>query len=304
MALGILLTALMGTADAANLKITDATASSSEAENEGVSYEPKHLKDSKRSTVWVEGQSGSGLGSWIQLDLDGTQSVAGIRLWNGVWYTRDFWERHNRVKEIEVEFSDGSRQKFTLKDEMLPEEIRFDSPVSTSFVKIKIKGIYGGSTFNDTGISEVQVFDGTASDNIQAASYDASTTYPADVDGSYDPAMMQDTLLDTMWCEGDEGDGNGQWVQMDLGGNHNISTLVIRNGNAYSFSQSMKSNRAIGATLTFSDGGTENITLKASALEQKIAIGSHNTSSVRLTVTDVKAGTEFNDLCISEMYVR
>ena len=134
--------------------------------------------------------------------------------------------------------------------------------------------------------------------------FDASTTYPADVDGSYEPAMMQDTLLDTMWCEGDEGDGNGQWVEMNLGGNHNISTLVIRNGNAYSFSQSMKSNRAVGATLTFSDGSTENITLKASALEQKIDIGSHNTSSVRLTVTEVKAGTEFNDLCISEMYVR
>ena len=301
---GMLLTALLGTADAANLKITEATASSTEPESDGVSYEPKHLKDSKRSTMWVEGQSGSGLGEWVQVTLDGTQTVAGVRLWNGVWYTADFWERHNRIKEIEIEFSDGTRQKFTLKDEMAPEEIRFDSPVQTSFLKIKIKGIYGGTTFNDTGLSEIQVFNNDPEPNISAASFESSSVYPADVDGTYVPENMQDSLLDTMWCEGSDGDGNGEWVQMNLSGSQSISTLVIRNGNAYSFSQSMKSNRAIGAMLTFSDGSSENITLKASALEQKISIGSRSTSSVRLTVTEVKAGTEFNDLCISEMHVR
>ncbi|MFT5685023.1 MAG: hypothetical protein ACI8RZ_005969 [Myxococcota bacterium] len=304
MAIGILLTALLGTADAANLKVAEVTASSSEAESNGVSYEPKNLKDSKRSTVWVEGQSGSGLGSWVQLDLDGTQTVHGVRLWNGNWYTRDFWERHNRIKEILVTFSDGSTQRFTLTDEMLPEEIRFDAPVQTSSIKIQIKGIYSGSTFNDTCLSEVQVFNDTAAPNVSAASFESSSSYPTDVDGSYEPAQMQDSLLDTMWCEGDEGDGMGQWVQMNLGGNQNISSLVVRNGNAYSFAQSMKSNRATAATVTFSDGTTKNITLKASALNQVIDLGSHNTSSVRITVTEVKPGTEFNDLCISEAYVR
>ncbi|MDG1479679.1 MAG: discoidin domain-containing protein [Myxococcota bacterium] len=304
MAIGILLTALMGNAEAANLKITGATASSTEEESNGVSYEPKNLKDSKRSTVWVEGESGSGLGSWVQVDLDGTQTINGIRLWNGNWYTGDFWQRHNRIKEILVTFSDGSTQRFTLKDEMMPEEIRFDAPVETSSVKIQIKGIYSGSTFNDTCLSEVQVFNDVSSENITAASYESSSNYPADVDGSYEPVQMQDSLLDTMWCEGDEGDGNGQWVQMNLGSSQAVSSLVIRNGNAYSFAQSMKSNRATAATVTFSDGATKNITLKASALEQVIDLGSHNTSSVRITVTEVKPGTEFNDMCISEAYVR
>jgi hypothetical protein len=304
MAIAILLCALTGTADAANLNIAEATASSTEPESNGVSYEAKNLKDSKRSTVWVEGESGSGLGSWVQLDLDGTQTVHGIRLWNGNWYTRDFWERHNRIKEIVVTFSDGSTQRFTLKDEMVPEEIRFPSPVQTSSVKIQIKGIYNGSTFNDTCLSEVQVFDNAPEQNVSAASFESSSIYPADVDGSYEPERMQDTLLDTMWCEGDAGDGMGQWVQMNLGGNKNVSSLVIRNGNADSFAMSMKSNRATGATLTFSDGSTRAITLKASALEQVIDFGSRNTSSVRLTVTEVKPGTEFNDLCISEAYVR
>ena len=304
MATGILLTALLSTADAANLKIADATASSSEPESNGVSYEPKFLKDSKRSTVWVEGQSGSGLGSWVQLDLDGTQEVHGIRLWNGNWFTRDFWERHNRIKEIEVEFSDGTRQRFTLEDEMVPEEITFPSPVSTSSIKIKIKGIHNGTTFNDTCLSEVQVFDGSPAANTPAASFEASSVYPTDVDGSYEPIMMQDTLLDTMWCEADEGDGNGQWVEFNLGGSRAVSELIIRNGNAYSFGQSMKSNRAVGATLSFSDGGSESITLKASALQQTISFPQRNTSTVRLTVTEVKVGTEFNDLCISEAWVQ
>ena len=93
---------LLGTAVAGNLKVSMVVASSSEAGGDGVSYEPENIADSKQSTVWVEGDDGSGLGAWVKLELEGEQEVKGLRLWNGNWYTHDFWDRHNRIKELEV----------------------------------------------------------------------------------------------------------------------------------------------------------------------------------------------------------
>lgn len=301
----ILLASFLSSAQAANLKIVDATASSSETATEGASYDIKNIRDNKASSVWVEGVSGSGLGEWVELSLDGEQTITGLRLWNGNWYTHDFWKRHNRVKEIEVEFSSGDRQKFTLTDAYIPEEIRFSGPVTTSSVKVKIKSVYGGSTFNDTCLSEVQVFDDTAVDYPLSVSATASSIYAADNDGSYEPEKMQDGLVDTMWCEASaDGDGVGEWVEYTFDGNHSISSLVLVNGNGFSFSDFMKSNSARAATLTFSSGQTEAITIKPSMVKQTITFPAHSTSSVRMTFTEVKAGKEFNDLCISEAYFK
>jgi len=295
---------LTGTANAAVLDITGASASSFEPESAGVKYEPKYVKDGRRSTVWVEGEDGSGLGSWVQVDLDSARTVVGFRLWNGNWYTRDFWERHNRAKEIEVELSDGTRHQFTLRDEMVIEELRFDNPVTTSSLRIRIKSVFGGTTFNDTCISEIQVFDNSPKETLLIARSEASSVYPADTGGRYDTDMMNDGLLDTMWCESNEGTGVGEWVEFDFGGSRGLSQLVLVNGNAYSFSISMKSNRAKSATLTYSDGTSQDITLRPSMIEQVIELGSHTTSSVRLTFTDVVTGSEFNDLCVSEIAFR
>ena len=102
------------------------TASSSLPTTEGVSYAPQNLTDGKQSNVWCEGDtSGSGLGTTITLNLSGEQLVSGIKIWNGNWYSQDFWERHNRVNNLEVAFSDGSKESFSLKDEKVAEVITF-----------------------------------------------------------------------------------------------------------------------------------------------------------------------------------
>lgn len=276
-------------------------ASSSLADAEGVSYAVKNVTDQKQSTVWVEGEDGSGLGSWVQVDLQGEQTVTAIKIWNGNWYTWDFWQRHNRVKDLEVEFSDGSKQTVTLKDEMTPEVVRFDKPHKTTFVKLRIKGINRGSTFNDTCLSELQVMDDEPDDYVRIARYGASSVYPADGDGNYELVNLADFLADSMWCEGNKtGDGNGEWIDFDFGTARRVSKLRIRNGNAYSFSFNLKANRAKAAKLTFTDGSSETITLKPSMVEQVVEFPAHNTQSVRVTFTEVVKGTEYNDLCVSE----
>lgn len=288
-------------AQAGVVKVEVATASTTEAEADGVSYEPKNLTDGKQSTAWFEGEDGSGLGSFVTLDLGGDKTITGLQIWNGFWYTSDFWQRHNRAKEIEVFFADDSKVAFTLEDEMKPSTIMFDKPVTTRSVKVRIKSIHRGNTFNDTGISEIQVLEAADGGVVKSSGHGASSSYPADADGDYEPDNLADGIMDSMWCEGStDGDGTGEWIEFEFGATKQVSKLRINNGNAYSFGMFMKANHARKAQLEFSDGTTEDVELKGSFMSQVVAFPVHDTSKVRVTFTEVKKGKEFNDLCVSE----
>jgi len=287
-------------AEAATLKITGATAKSEEEPAEGVSYAAKNLRDSKSATVWVEGESGSGLGAWVEIDLGSSQEISGVRLWAGVWSSGDFWSRHNRPKEIELAYDDGSTQLVTLDDEMKMFDIPVDGGAKTTQkVKVTIKSVYNGSTFNDTGISEIQVYNSADGGPVKVSAGQASTTYPG-----YEPAAAYDGLVDTMWCENNTGgDGTGEWIQLDLDGSQSVSSISVIAGNGASFSLFREYNYGKAATLTFSDGSTEAITLKPIPMAQKIEFSARDTASVRLTIDEVVRGsnTEYNDLCVSEL---
>lgn len=298
-ALGLLW--LSGPTLAKPVDIAGVSASSTYPAQEGVTYEAKNIKDRKQASAWFEGDEGSGLGSYIEVDLGGSKTVTGFRIWNGYWLSWDMWQRNNRVKELEVETAEGQDFSFTLKDDMKPEDLRFSKPVTTSKLTFRIKGIHSGNTFNDTAISELQVFDDSPSEYVAVSAYSASSVYPEDADGDYEADNLGDGVLDSMWCEGDkEGDGTGQWVELDLGGSKTISKIELVNGNAFSFGSFMKSNSATAATLTFSDGSSETISIKPSLMPQTIPFGSRSTSKVRITFDGVRKGKEFNDLCISE----
>lgn len=301
--LPLVLAAVPVAAVAATIKPAGVTASSSEANTADANYDAANVADGKQSTVWVEGEEGSGLGSWVQLDLGAPRTVSALKVWSGNWYTWDFWNRHNRPKEVEAEFSDGTKQSFTLKDAFAPEVLRLSKPVTTSSVKLKIKSVYNGTTFNDTCLSEVQVLDDVAPEHVAVSAYKASSTYPADSDGNYEPTNLEDGILDSMWCEGNKaGDGAGEWLDFQFGSAQSVSRLKVRNGNAVSMSFNMKGNRAKAVTLKFSDGSTESIELKPVGTEQIISFPARKTSSVRVTFGEVVKGKEFNDLCLSEAY--
>lgn len=304
LALGAL---LASTALARPIKVdsSSVTASSYYPETEGVSYEPRYVVDSKLSNVWIEGEPGSGLGSSVTLDLGGDKSITGFRIWNGNWYSPDFYVRHNRIKDLEVTFADGSKQSFTLKDEMVPQTITFPKAATTSSLRFTIKSIYGGSTFPETCISEIQVLDTQPDDFFKPVGATASTTYPADADGNYEPVNLWDHMLDSMWCENNPGDGTNEWVEVDFGTQRRIGTLTLHNGNAYSIAYNVKGNRATKAVLKFDDGSTEEIALKPAPTAQVLKFTPRTTQKVRVTFTGVQRGNnpdspELNDLCISE----
>lgn len=292
---------LTSSALAARIEPVSVTASSTFPEESGVSYDPKKAADGKLSTSWVEGDQGGGLGAWISLDLGGTKTVYSLKVWGGMWYSGDYWKRGNRPREIEVEYSDGTKDTFALKNEMRVQDLSLPTPKKTTSVKIRLKGIYDGSTWLDTSISEVQVFDNESDAVVTGRSFKASSALPADADGNYDPANIYDGLSDSMWCEGEAaGDGTNSWVEVGFAGSHSVSKVNLVNGMGTSLPFWMKANRVTAATLTFSDGASETIAIKNQMMPQTVAFPAHATSSVKMTFTTVVKGKEFNDLCISE----
>jgi hypothetical protein len=303
MLLALAVVSFAPTADAESFKPTSVTASSTLPPSEGVEYTADKISDSKASTPWIEGDGGSGLGQWIRLDLDGEQEVREIKIWNGNWYSFDFWTRSNRVKEIEVELSDGSKHLFTLKDEQRAEVIKLPSGTKTSSVKIKIKSIYKGSTWNDSCFSEILLSDGKGLDFANPTSTASSGFLEEDSDGTYGVENAFDTLKDTMWCESDPaGDGTGSWVEYQFGSPTAISRLKLHNGNAYGITQCTSSNRAKVIRLDFSDGSSHTVSKVSGScpLLKQYAFTSRTVTSVKMTFTSVTKGSAHNDLCISE----
>lgn len=287
---------------AARLPVASVSSSSDFPEENGVRYDAKQASDGKVGSSWVEGEEGSGLGSWVEFDLGGEQTVTTVKIWGGLWYSHEYWTRANRPKDIELKFSDGSTEVVSLANEMKGFEFKLKKPVKTSTVRMKVASIHSGNTWLDTAISEVQFFD-AAPEAFAPAGFKASSQLPADGDGSYDPANVTDGLADTMWCEGNkDGDGTGEWLELNLGSARSISKMNLINGMGASMGVYMKGNRAKTVTLAFSDGATEVVELKpVMFMPQEVSFPAHTTSSVRLNFTAVTKGKEYNDLCVSEL---
>ncbi len=300
---GLLALLLVSPADAAKIKVASATASSVYPPEEGVTYDAKRVHDGRQQTSWVEGEDGSGLGSWLEFDLGGDKKVKKIKVWGGLWYSWDYYNRANRPKELEFTFSDGSTQKFTLADEMVPQVFELKKAKTTSTVKVKVNAIHSGNTWLDTGISEIQFFDDQPDTRVAPKGFKSSSELPADDDGSYVGKNVADGISDSMWCEADEGDGTDQWLELDFGASKSISQVEIINGIGTGLGIYMKGNRATGATLQFSDGSTEDVTFKPlSVYPQSVSFPAHTTSKVKMTFTGIAKGKEYNDLCISELH--
>jgi len=291
------------TALGARLKPAAISASSTYPAEAGVNYEAKLVGDGKLGTSWVEGEEGGGLGSWFELDLGEVKNVQKVKIWGGFWFSWDFWNRANRPKEIELRFDDGTSEKHTLKDEMLAQEVVLKQSKKTQKVQVRIKAIYSGTTWLDTAISEFQVFDDASDKGLAVAKYVVSSKLEDDADGNYSPENVADGIKDSLWCEGNkEGDGTGEWLEFDFGGAKSVSKLTMINGIGSSLPIWFKGNRVTKAALTFSNGSTQDITIKNSMMPQTISFSPQQTSSVRVVFTAVAKGKEFNDLCITEAY--
>lgn len=134
------------------LKI-NATSSSVRLAVQANTYFPANAIDGRRTTAWIEGVDGAGIGEWIRFDFDREITVHRILIQPGYFKSPQIWSGNNRLAAVTAQFSDGSSQELTFSDRMESQKVDVGT-VRTKWVRFVIKSVYYGAD-PDTAVSEV-----------------------------------------------------------------------------------------------------------------------------------------------------
>lgn len=138
------------------LRIT-ASASSVRLALQSNTYYASNAIDGKRTTAWIEGVDGPGIGEWIRFDFDREILVHRILIQPGYFKSPQIWEQNNRLAVVTAQFSDGSSRDLTFTDSMTSQKADLGA-IRTRWVRLVIKSVYYGTnpgSTNDTALSEV-----------------------------------------------------------------------------------------------------------------------------------------------------
>lgn len=128
------------------------TASETLTDSSGSSYTATNAIDGDPQYDW----RGTGVGSWLKLEGNQTCRVSGFYIIAGRGEDQQSYISSSRIKDVEVLFSDGSTQTFTLDDNALRGQIvALKEPVDTMSMQFTIKSVYSGSVSQDVAIAEV-----------------------------------------------------------------------------------------------------------------------------------------------------
>ncbi len=122
------------------------------------SYRARNLLDDKRSTAWVEGKKGDGIGEWILIDFGEPTRPGSIELRNGYTKNDDIYGKNSRVREVQIVTSAGERRSLTLRDTGSFQRIDLSGLGEMQWLQLQIVSVYPGSKYADTAISELRVF--------------------------------------------------------------------------------------------------------------------------------------------------
>lgn len=295
------LIALPATASAAQLKVASITSNSvlTDAEK-GIIYSPENVLDDEVATMWIEAEGAAGLGKFIEVTFDGEVELAKIRIWGGCFVDKEWWERHNRVAQIEAKYPDFSSEKFEIEDKMEAQWMTLAEPKKLTRFKLYLRRVEAGNTWNDTAITKMEFFDKEGPvGRVEGMSATASSTF--ENDAAWAASLAVDGWTDTHWIEGAEGDGDGEFLEVDLGGSKSLRKFAISTGYDATESHFNANNRAGKVSLTFSDGSSQSFDLADERGLQTFDLKPVTASKVKVTFGKIRKGATNNDLYIGEV---
>lgn len=139
------------------------TASSYLAPQGGNYYDAARFDDGVPSTAWVEGVDGYGIGEYMFLYFteEDFHKMDSINLWgfnivNGYCKNEKTWQANSRVKFLKVYHNDAPLFYIRLHDSMYLQSVGFAQVwlKPGDEIKAEIKGIYPGTKYDDTAVSE------------------------------------------------------------------------------------------------------------------------------------------------------
>ena len=133
------------------------------ADENSSDYGPATLSDGDYNTAWNENSSSDGTGEWVNFEASASQHVTGLSVVNGfpkyMASGADVYYQNNRVQGVQVTFSDGTYEDFTLADTRGTEQtINFSTAHDVTWMKVTITSVYKGDLYNDCCLAELTVF--------------------------------------------------------------------------------------------------------------------------------------------------
>lgn len=138
--------------------ITDVYATSVLEATDEYEYEPQCVLDGDSSTAWCEGVNGAGLGESITIELDEKCVLTGMGILNGYQKNEDIYYKNSRPAKVSIMFSDSDVETIALADERGWDYINFSKQHVSSYVQITIENVYVGNKYDDTCISEIELY--------------------------------------------------------------------------------------------------------------------------------------------------
>ncbi len=137
------------------------------------SYDPQNIHDTKKSTVWAEGDPGVGVGTRITFtfdcsaesyrDIPQPDGIDSFSFINGFARSRDLWTANSRVRTFRLSFNGRAVGSYEVADTAEPQRVMLPKltfqPGRKNRLIFEIAAVYPGNTNDDTCIADL-IFDG------------------------------------------------------------------------------------------------------------------------------------------------
>jgi hypothetical protein len=121
----------------------------------GFNYGPDNLFT--RRNAWCEGASGPGIGEWVVVRLDPPLIFRTIRLINGYVRLPETFNDHSRVRQLDIETSNGLVTKAGLEDSPDEQTIELPRAERAAWIKFTIADVFPGRRYADVCLSGLMV---------------------------------------------------------------------------------------------------------------------------------------------------
>ena len=122
----------------------------------GFTYGPEMMLDTDLKTAWVEGKGGHGEGESLVVELNGRRTVTAIQVMNGYHKNERLFLANSRVREAELQFSNGESRRVSLNDAPGVQTLEVGRQ-QADWVRFTIRSVYPGVKYKDTAVTEFRV---------------------------------------------------------------------------------------------------------------------------------------------------
>ncbi len=143
-------------------RFATATVSSKLAVDKWASYDAYAAIDGKLDTGWAEGAPGPGIGEWLLLTFPSAVEVEKVSFDIGYDSEESIFFSNNRIKQATLTFSDNRSIPISFQDMRGLQAVSLEQvsggPVETTSIKLTIDQVYEGKKYDDTCLSEFEVW--------------------------------------------------------------------------------------------------------------------------------------------------